>query len=203
MSYHVVMSAATDLADGLEQALHRRGDPMSATEFLDVLDEISTVSSAPLTSGERDFLLETTELTTQDLSASARQDTRLAVARSTRSVNRDLADQALTTSEVAALLGRADANVRRSRLSGDLYSINPGDHRGLRFPRWQFTDEGRPTPGLRQVIPAFPRYLHPVAIERFMTTASDSLDGLNPVDWLAGGGPVDVVVELADELGHV
>lgn len=196
------MSAAINLTDALGQALHRRGDPMSAKDFLDVLDEISTVSSEPLSSGERAFLLQHTELTTDDLAGSARTATRADVSHSRIAVDLALADRAMTTSDVAQQLGRAEANVRRSRLSGDLYSLNPGDQRGLRFPRWQFTDSGQPTPGLRRIIPAFPRHTHPAAIEHFMTTATEVLDGLAPVEWLAGGGAVDTVVEIVDELAY-
>ena len=110
-------------------------------------------------------------------------------------------DSSLTTADVAALLGRAESNVRRSRLKGDLYGPTETTGRTLRFPRWQFVD-GHVVPGLRQIIPAFPRYYHPLSIQRFMLTPHEDLDGRSPRDWLLREGPVAVVAELADELGY-
>lgn len=112
-------------------------------------------------------------------------------------------DSALSTREVAVLLGRTEASVRRSRRSGDLYALNPGDPTGLRFPRWQFTSTGRVLPSLRHILPTFPRYTHPLAIARFMTQIHEDLDGTSPVEWLVNGGAVDPPVSLVEDLGHV
>lgn len=195
-------SAVVNPSDELERALQRRGEPITSREFLEILREISGLSAEPLTLGERDFLLEHTELTESDLTEHSRTGTRLDIARQRLSVERAAIDDALTTAEVAELLGRQESNVRRSRLSGDLYALNDGDAQGLRFPRWQFTEDGRVLPGLRRILPTFPRYTHPAVVERFMTEPHDELEGASPARWLADSAPVDAVVELVAELGY-
>lgn len=176
---------------------------MSARAFLEVLQEAAGGSSAPLAAGEREFLLAHAGMSEEDLSEQGRAVTRLELARDRFELDAAALDGALSTGEVAELLSRAEANVRRSRLSGDLYAPNPGDSAGLRFPRWQFTATGGVVPGLRRIIPAFPRSTHPLAIARFMTQGHEDLDGMSPVQWLAGDGPVDPVVALVEDLGYV
>lgn len=176
---------------------------MSSRAFLEVLQEASGGSAAPLTAGERDFLLTHAGMSEQDLSEQGRAATRLELARDRFALDAAALEGALSTREVSDLLGRAEANVRRSRLSGDLYAPNPGDPAGLRFPRWQFTSARSVVPGLRRIIPAFPRDTHPLAIGRFMTQSHEDLDGMSPVEWLAGDGPVDTVVALVDDLGYM
>lgn len=196
-------SAIIDPSADLGRALHRRGDPISPREFLDVLQEITGGTSEQLTLGERDFLLEHTELTEVDLGEEARAATRIELTRNRLVLDRQLVDDALTTSEVAELLGRAEANVRRSRISGDLHALNPGDARGLRFPRWQFSQDGAVVPGLRRIVPAFPPSTHPVSIERAMTEPDEDLEGMSAVEWLFSGGSVDAVVTMVDAQGYV
>lgn len=191
-----------DPTQALDRALNRRGSPMSTAEFLDVLREIGGGSAGTLTQGESEFLLEHTDLTESDLSDGARAATRLEVATNRVALDRAVLENALTTGEVAQLRDQAEANVRRSRINGDLYSPNAGDSRGLRFPRWQFTADGHVVPGLRRIIPTFPPHTHPLIIEDFMTTPNEALENLSPVHWLVGGGAVEAVVELVDELGH-
>ena len=55
-------------------------------------------------------------------------------------------------------------------------------------------------PGLRRIVPAFPRRTHPLTVESFMMRPHEELDGLSAVSWLGGGGAIDTVVELVDEL---
>ncbi len=175
---------------------------MSARAFLEVLQEAAGGSSAPLTAGERKFLLSHAGMSEEDLSEQGRAAPRLELARDRFALDAAALEGALLTSEVAALLGRAEANVRRSRLSGDLYAPNPGDPAGLQFPRWQFTSAGGAVPGLRRIIPAFPD-THPLVVARFMTQPHDDLDGMSPVEWLASDGPVDPVMALVEYLGYV
>lgn len=176
---------------------------MTAHAFLEVLQEATGGSTAPLTAGERDFLLAHAGMSEEDLSEQGRAATRLAVARDRFALDAAALDNALSTSEVADLLGRAEANVRRSRLAGDLYAPNPGDPAGLRFPRWQFTPAGTVVPGLRRIIHALPRGMHPLAVGRFMTEPREELDEMSPVQWLSGGGQVDMIVALAEDLGYL
>lgn len=183
----------------LERALHRRGDPLSVEQFLDVVAE-SVAPSAALTQGERSFLLEHTDLEPGDLGDEARARTRLARLEERRRAEAAAESSSLTTQEVSELLGRAESNVRRSRLNGDLYAVSMGvGGRALRFPRWQFRD-GAVVPGLRRILGALPADFHPLDVEAFMTSSHELLDGSSPVDWLVTGGPADVVVSLAEEL---
>jgi hypothetical protein len=194
-------SAMMEPVEDLEQILHRRGNPMSAGDFLDVLAELGG-DSEPLTRGEAQFLVQHGGVPAEDLTEEARRQTRLRIAQERSRVSREVAESSLTTGQVASMRGRADAGVRRSAGTGDLYALNQGDSRGLRFPRWQFAGS-QVLPGLRRIVPTFPRNTHPLTIESFMTRPSEELDGLTPVSWLAGGGSVDAVVELIDELSRV
>lgn len=174
-----------------------------ATTLRELLDEVEPVAAESLASGEREFLLTHAGMSEEDLSEQDRAATRLEIARDRFALDAAALEGALSTSEVAALLGRAEAIVQRSRLSGDLYAPNPGDPAGLRFPCWQFTSAGGVVPGLSRIIPAFSRDTHPLVVARFMTQAHEDLDGTSPVEWLAGDGPVDPIVDLVEDLGHV
>ena len=196
-------SAAFDRVSALDENLHRRGDPMSTRDFLAVLHEVSGLASEPLTASERAFLLEHTDLREEDLTEEARAATSTAVATEQLLADEAVQDRALSTGEVAKLLGRAEANVRRSRLRGDLYAPGAGSaNRPLRFPAWQFTEEGDVVPDLRRVVSAFPRFFHPLSVERFMTAPHEALEGLSPVRWLTRGGDSEPVIGLVEELGH-
>lgn len=186
----------------VDRALRRRGTPISTQEFLAVLEEVSSIAVEPLTAGEQDFLLRNTDLTEAGLPPRSLVATNLKVLAGQASSRARLRENSLSTAEVASLIGRDPANVRRSRLEGALYSLGDGvPGQSLRFPSWQFVG-GAPLPGLRMVIPAFPTHFHPLSIERFMTTANDDLDGMTPVEWLAMDGAPDAVAKLADELGY-
>ena len=186
----------------VDRALHRRGNPMSAHDFLAVLEEVTIIAVEPLTSGEHDFLMENTDLQASDLSSEGHKATNIRVLAGQVRSKLDLRENSLSTAEVATLLGRDPANIRRSRLDGALYSPGSGvPGQSLRFPRWQFVD-GSPVPGLRKVIPAFPAHFHPLSIERFMLTANKELQNMPPVKWLTMGGNPEAVAVLADELGY-
>lgn len=60
-----------DLTRELSRALHRRGDPLSAHEFLEVLYEAVGGLPIPLTAGEQEFLLTNAGLDEVDLSEQA------------------------------------------------------------------------------------------------------------------------------------
>lgn len=198
-------STAFDYSTQLGEALRRRGNPMDADEFLAVLQEASGAPAEALTEGEREFLLQNSDLDESDLTSEARASTQARVARNRAEAESAVVSSSLTTAEVAELLQRSTSNIRRSKASGDLYSPlrTPSQISGrtLLFPRWQFTSEGGVVPGLREIIPTFPRFYHPLSIERFMTAPNDDLDGRSPVQWLTAGGPVATVQQLVDELG--
>lgn len=173
---------------------------MSVEEFVTVLAE-SGRTPDPLTREERQFLLAHGGLTDEDLSEDAQRRAMSRSASGRAMAAMEVDEESMTTAEVAVLLGRAESNIRRSRLQGDLYAVNAGVRgTSLRFPNWQFVDGGV-VPGLRSVIPAFPRWMRPRVIETFMTSENESLHRESPVTWLLGGGPVDEVVALAEALG--
>lgn len=173
---------------------------MSVEEFVTVLAE-SGRTPDPLTCEERQFLLAHGGLMEEDLSEDAQRRAMSRAASGRALAAMEVDEESMTTAEVAAFLGRAESNIRRSRLQGDLYAVNAGVRgASLRFPSWQFVDGGV-IPGLRSVIPAFPRWVRPRTIETFMTGENEALHGESPVAWLLGGGPVDDVVALAEALG--
>lgn len=69
------------------------------------------------------------------------------------------------------------------------------------FPRWQFTDDG-PLPGLRRVLAALPVDYHPLDVAQFMTSDNEALRERSPAQWLANGGSVQTVADLAGQLGY-
>lgn len=152
--------------------------------------------SESLTAGERDDLLEHTDLEQDDLSGAPRHTARAEIIRSRAAVDELVHESSLSIAEVTELTGCAGASIRRSARLGDLYALNPGDSRGLQFPEWQFVGS-QVVPGLARIITALPEGTHPLVIERFMTGTRDLLDGRSPVDWLATGGDVQKVVQLA------
>lgn len=137
-----------------------------------------------------------------ELNEQARDSARLEIARNRSVLDAAVLDGAVSTSEVAALLGRSEASVRRSHLSGDLYALNAGEPSGPWFPRWQFTSTGSVVPGLSRILPRFPRHTHPLMIERLMTQGHEALEGMSPIEWLTGDGPIDPIVVLVDDLGY-
>lgn len=192
-------SIAPDYSAGLDRALQRRGYPMSADDFLAVLSEAGG-EAQPLSAGEREFLTTQAGVPTTDLDPDSdrAKSAQLAVASGQAAAAEQFRKSALTTNEVAALLGRAPSHVRRSHLQGDLYAVKDG--RANLFPRWQFTDDGRVVNGLRRIIGLFPDDFHPLDIAALMTTPADELSGRSPVEWLAGGGQVEPVASLVEAL---
>lgn len=185
----------------LESALNRRGNPMSVDAFMDILREMSEPTSEPLSTGERAFLLETTNLTEEDLTPRAHESARIRVAEDRALAEKEARDSALTTGEVSELLGRQGASIRRSKLAGDLYALPTGNGRTTLFPAWQF-EGNQVVPGLRTIIPNFPQYVHPLTIQQFMTEEKEELDCRSPVEWLMAGGAVEAVASLVAELGY-
>lgn len=114
--------------------------------------------------------------------------------------------EAVASSVPAAALadrwGVDPSRVRHRASEGRLYSFRAG--RTLRFPQWQFGLDGRPLPGLAQVLGALPQNLHPAEVEGFFAAANPNLvlgeEPVSPVDWLVSGGNPDVVAGLARDL---
>ena len=56
----------------------------------------------------------------------------------------------ISAREFGKLIGASHETVNQKRKAGELLAIE-GATRGLRYPRWQVTDDGRPLPGLAEV----------------------------------------------------
>lgn len=108
------------------------------------------------------------------------------------------AAQTLGTAAVADLLGVHRTRVQHLRDDGELFAYRDG--RMNRYPLWQFTSDGRPLSGLRQVLAELGTAHHSV-VTGFMTTAQADLDnGDGPIsarEWLADGRDPAPIVELA------
>jgi hypothetical protein len=107
--------------------------------------------------------------------------------------------------EVAARLEIDTSRVRHRLARRQLVGIRRTD--GWRLPRWQFGADGRPLPGLEQVLRALPVEIHPVVLARFFATAVPELrmgrTTVSPREWLEGGGDPAPVVALAAALGQM
>lgn len=105
-----------------------------------------------------------------------------------------------STAEVAQTMRVSESRIRHQAAAGTLLAIRVG--RGLRFPAFQFGAEGRPLPGLGQVLAALPGTWPPAQAAAFFATPQPELvggDGASPVTpavWLAGGGDPAAVVAL-------
>lgn len=114
-----------------------------------------------------------------------------------------LAVTAFSADEVATGLGVSASRVRQKRLAGELWAIPDGQT--WVFPVLQFEtgDNGGPTRqvrGLDRVLKALPVDLHPMAVAGFLRTPQpDLFQGrpMTPVEWLRGGGDVDLAVASA------
>lgn len=121
-----------------------------------------------------------------------------------RAVSSNLAErirESLSVDQAAKLLLVDGSRVRHRVRDRALYAFKIGA--ALRLPTWQF-ERHEAIPGLRAVLAALPPDLHPLEIAGFMTTPDPELavadEATSPRDWLAGGGDVVAVVELARQL---
>lgn len=131
----------------------------------------------------------------------AEQENALYEAASAVALDNELQESLLTTREVARLLGKDPAHVRRMLASNRLMTAGHVAGQSA-FPRWQFVD-GNALPGLREVLAAFPSDYHPLDIQKVMTSPSEELRGRSPGNWLATGGEVEPVVRLVASLSHL
>lgn len=104
----------------------------------------------------------------------------------------------LSVDATAAYLGLTPADVHRLIEADELYTFGVGMH--LHVPIWQFTNHAT-LPHVGEVVGTLaPLQLHPMTVAGFMTTPSDELDGMTPVQWLAEGGPIGPVQFAATAL---
>jgi hypothetical protein len=108
----------------------------------------------------------------------------------------------LTVAGAAARLGVDPSRIRHRLLEGSLYGIRLRG--GWRLPAFQFTGGDGLVPGVPEVLAAIPRDLHPLAVQRWLTTPSPDLlvddSAMSPLAWLESGGAPDPVATLAAAL---
>jgi hypothetical protein len=108
----------------------------------------------------------------------------------------------LTVASAAALLGVDASRVRHRLGEGSLYGIRLRS--GWRLPAFQFAGTDGVVPGVNEVLAAIPRDLHPLAVQRWLTTPNPDLavddSPVSPLAWLRGGGAPDPVATLAADL---
>lgn len=114
-----------------------------------------------------------------------------------------LVASSLSAAELALSAGVDGSTVRHWVRRGEVVSV-PGA-RGRRFPLFQLGQDRRPLPGLREVLAALPDGLHPLSVERFLTTPDTDLvvddEQVSPRQWLLQGGAVADAVAVAQTVG--
>lgn len=188
-----------DFEQRVRETLARRKLPIDAKEFITVLASLGD-ASAPTTAHDHDFLIAHAGLTEDDLSDDALRVADATIAANRAHANKTVANESWKTETVAEKLGMIPANVRRAVAEGAIYSVKPTPGSHHRYPAWQFIN-GRPLPGMREVITALPDDYHPLEVKDFMTEPVDALRDMSPVQWLAEGGAIDDVVTLAQGRG--
>ena len=107
----------------------------------------------------------------------------------------------LSVPQVADLLEVDQSRIRQRLTERTLYGIKIG--RAWRIPRFQFKDH-RQIRGLDQVLPQLPSTLHPVALRRWLSSASSDLElddeSVSPLEWLEATGDAATVVAIAHDL---
>jgi excisionase family DNA binding protein len=111
---------------------------------------------------------------------------------------------ALTTKEVAGLLGTGESRVRQRLKEKTLYGVKVG--RENRLPAFQFEGD-KEVPGIGRVLRHVDRSLHPVALSNWFILPSPDLyldeeeeRTVSPREWLLSGGDPQVLLPLAEEL---
>ncbi len=117
----------------------------------------------------------------------------------------ELVRSSLTVRETAKLLNVNPSRIRQ-RLGGHprtLYGFKIGEEWFV--PCFQF-DDNTVIPGIDKVIRELDPNLHPLSVARWFTTPNQDLAvgtddmPLSPLDWLKGGNPPKIPVELAADL---
>jgi hypothetical protein len=86
--------------------------------------------------------------------------------------------------EFALLIGTSPETVNQKRKTGELLGLE-GAARGVRFPKWQITDDGRPLPGLKSIFEILGD--DPWAVYRFLTQRHNELAGASALDAMKSG----------------
>lgn len=112
-----------------------------------------------------------------------------------------LITNSLTVSEAGQLMAVDPSRVRQRLTNRTLYGVKVG--RAWRIPIFQFGADGQ-VRGLDQVLVVLPPTLHPVAVQRWLTTPLPDLElegeQLSPLEWLKSTGDPAPVIEIARDL---
>lgn len=86
--------------------------------------------------------------------------------------------------EFASLIGMSPETVNQRRKTGDLLGLE-GATRGIRFPKWQITDNGQPLPGLKAIFSILDN--DPWAVFRFLRQPHNELAGKTALEEMKAG----------------
>ncbi len=115
-----------------------------------------------------------------------------------------IADDGLTVSEAANRLKVTEGRIRQRITAGTLRATKVGAT--WRLPACQFTAKGE-LPGISQALTALPEDIHPVLLDRFLTTQNSDLTvgdkTVSPSEWLSSGGDPATVAEIAADLTNL
>ena len=99
------------------------------------------------------------------------------------------------------MLGVSVDDVMQRLANRTLYSVRTND--SWKIPGFQF-EEGRPLPGLEEVLPLLHEELHPIAVYYWFTSPNVDLvvrdKQISPCQWLLGGRNVAAVARIAIDL---
>ncbi len=87
----------------------------------------------------------------------------------------------VTAREFGALIGASHETVNQKRKLGEVLALE-GPTRGLRYPKWQVTPDGRPLPGLADLFRTLGG--HPWTVYRFLLQHHGELGGETALDAL-------------------
>jgi hypothetical protein len=102
----------------------------------------------------------------------------------------------LTVRAFAALIRTSPKAVNQQLKDGDVLGVR-GTNRGMRFPRWQLTDDGRPLPGLRSLFQILGG--DPWTVFRLLTQRHNELNGQTALEAIKSGR-LEAVQEIARNL---
>lgn len=112
-----------------------------------------------------------------------------------------LVADSLSVSQAANLLEVDQSRIRQRLTERTLYGIKVD--RAWRLPHLQFTDHEQ-VRALDQVLPQLPSTLHPVALQRWLTSPSPDLElddqAASPLEWLEATGDASKVIAIARDL---
>jgi hypothetical protein len=95
--------------------------------------------------------------------------------------------------EFGKLIGASHETVNQKRKAGELLALE-GATRGLRYPRWQVTEDGRPLPGLAELTKALGG--GPWTVYRFLLQPHNELNGRTGLEALKANR-VEAALETA------